>query len=137
MKTIEWEDLELLIDKIEDELKGNTQFKYIYGIPRGGLILAVMLSHRLDLEFIQKLPTNHTQDILDSILIVDDIIDKGDTVKEYMKKGFNNFVCLHYKPSSNIPVIFSPQIKTDEEWIVYPWEKQMDEERQTTLDEFE
>ena len=122
MNILSWNDVNALVEKVVDELAGNIQFKYIYGIPRGGLVLAVMLSHRLNLEFIQKLPTNYPEELFDEILVVDDIIDKGETAKEYMEKGVKNFVCLHYKASSNIPIVFCPQIKTDDEWILYPWE---------------
>ena len=62
-------------------MKKNTisfkQIKNIYAIPRGGLPLAVSLSHRLNLPIIM----NETE-ISPQTLVVDDIFDSGATLKE-------------------------------------------------------
>jgi len=46
-----WEEFDAAADMIADEIKSKgllKKFTHIYGIPRGGLPLAVALSHRLD-----------------------------------------------------------------------------------------
>ena len=60
----------------------------IYGIPRGGLCLAVALSHKLNIELLKE-PRNN-------ILIVDDIYDSGETLHRYKdfldSKGIDRIV---------------------------------------------
>jgi hypoxanthine phosphoribosyltransferase len=133
MKYIPWNDIDNLIGKIVKRFEKDTTYKYVYGIPRGGLVLAVTLSHHLSLEFLQTLPLNNPE-MMEETLVVDDIIDKGDTAKEFQKKGCKHFVCLHYKPESNFPVAFAAEIKTDDEWILYPWESDKSEQVATRRD---
>ncbi len=92
------------------------KYQYVYGIPRGGLVVAVYLSHRLKLPCLTKLlgPVGST-------LVVDDIADTGKTLKEYKELGFDT-ATIYYKPRSIIkPTYFVKEIK-DTDWIVYPYE---------------
>ena len=50
----------------------------IFGIPRGGLIPAVYLSHALDLPMVAEVKDART-------LVVDDIADEGKTLKKFNK----------------------------------------------------
>ena len=52
------------------------KFKSIFGIPRGGLVLAVKLSHLLDIPLVLN-----REDITGHTLIVDDIADSGGTLE--------------------------------------------------------
>jgi GTP cyclohydrolase I len=54
--------------------KSDFHFKNIYGIPRGGVLVALELAHHLDLPLTEK-PDDFT-------LIVDDLIDSGETLRE-------------------------------------------------------
>lgn len=86
----------------------------IYGVPRGGLILAVRLSHLLKLPMILD-PKNITK----RTLIVDDISDSGKTL--YKVKD-NCIVTLFWHPLT----ITKPNITIREKktkWIIFPWEK--------------
>ena len=86
------------------------------GLPRGGLVPSVILSHKLNLPLVQKISQN--------TLIVDDICDSGNTfVKIYKKHPNLKFVCLHFKPHTSIfnPTLYSQEV--GDEWIVYPWEE--------------
>ena len=60
---------------IEEMVFNSTHFKNIYGIPRGGLPLAVKLSYLLNLPMILD-PNNITK----STIICDDISDTGKTL---------------------------------------------------------
>ena len=87
----------------------------IKGMPRGGLIPAVMLSHQLNIPLLgSNIPPSETT------LVVDDICDSGQTLKFY---DFCPTAVLHYKKTA----IFKPTFYTDEvkedEWQIYPWEK--------------
>ena len=44
---VSWEDIELDVEKIVAQV---SDVDYVVGIPRGGLIIAVMISHRLDIK---------------------------------------------------------------------------------------
>jgi hypoxanthine phosphoribosyltransferase len=83
------------------------------GLPRGGLIPAVMLSHKLNLPLVY-FPLENT-------LIVDDICDTG---KTFERINANYFACLHYKPhtSSFKPTIWAKSHEGNE-WVIYPWER--------------
>lgn len=114
---ISWSEINTYVNLLVDKIK-NSKFKFsrIYAIPRGGLVLGVMLSHRLGLPLIIE------QDGQKDTLIVDEIWDTGKTAIEYCKKG-QKFACIHFKPLAN---------KTDKKpdfycaeanaWINYPWE---------------
>src|SRR3990167_1516754 len=71
-----WSDIDYLVDKLEVKInKEKLVFNSIYGVPRGGLVVAVMLSHRLNLPIVEAKGINK------NTLIVDDICDKGLTLK--------------------------------------------------------
>lgn len=103
----------------------NIKFDYIYGIPRGGLPIAVQISHYLNIPLIFELTK---LDDNKYYLIVDDIIDTGKTVLNLLKeiKNCNYITCsLFFKPKRSI---FRPDlyiIETDN-WIEFPWEPEND-----------
>ena len=85
----------------------------IYGIPRGGLIPAVMLSHATDLPLVQTIGKN--------TLVVDDMTDSGVTMDKM--PGLYTAV-LYHKPhtSSFTPNVWS-KLHEGDEWLIFPWEK--------------
>jgi len=85
--------------------------KNIYGVPRGGLILAIHLSHLLDLP-LSLFPTKDS-------LIVDDISDTGNTLSIF--SGRNPIVTMYYhRQALVIPDIWVYEKK--DKWIQFPWE---------------
>ena len=84
----------------------------VYGIPRGGLCLAVALSHHLKIPLLD-LPQ-------DDCLIVDDIYDSGKTLEKYKNyKNASYFVLI----SKQDPTYFSSFITTkSKEWVIFSWE---------------
>src|SRR3989338_8218035 len=85
----------------------------VWGPPRGGLPLAVMLSHALNFPFLHRPHSKKT-------LIVDDIADTGKTLKRYSGK---NFIATIYYHSQSL---FIPDIwmrRKGRKWIIFPWEK--------------
>ncbi|MEK9175663.1 MAG: phosphoribosyltransferase [Patescibacteria group bacterium] len=92
--------------------KSGRKFDGVYGPARGGLPLAVVISHALNIPFYNKPKTKNT-------LIVDDIADSGKTLKRYSKTHF--IVTLFYHSQSKfIPTIWLHKKGT--EWILFPWE---------------
>jgi hypoxanthine phosphoribosyltransferase len=109
-----WQQFEAAIDILEDCIGPRISKHHltsVYGIPRGGLILAVCLSHRL------KLPL--TDSVQSSTLVVDDIADTGKTLGYY--KG-NITATIHYVKESLFIPSFTVYEKKRGDWIVYPWE---------------
>ena len=116
---ITWEEIEELVDLLAKQITNSEkQIEYIFGLQRGGLIPAVLLSHKLDIPMTQD-PTRQ------NVLIVDDICDSGETFHEFSLTYPNSiFACLHFKPytSSFIPDFAAYKFFSDA-WIVYPWER--------------
>jgi hypothetical protein len=114
---LSWDDIERLTNLLSVKIKmKHFQINSIMGLPRGGLVPSVILSHKLNLPLVQKISQN--------TLIVDDICDSGNTfVKIYKKHPTLRFACLHFKPHTSIfnPSVYSQEVGDD--WIVYPWEE--------------
>ncbi len=120
MKTeISWKDIEDYIDYVTDYYK-DKNISGVYGIPRGGLILAVLISHRLNIPMLMA-PA-------DNCIIVDDICDSGETLLHYKKnssgdKEYNYHITTMFYKDNNLvePELYF--MKKEDKWIVYPWER--------------
>ncbi len=119
---LSWELIDELTDKIATEVSRNyKEIKFIYGIPRGGLIPAVILSHKLGIKLINEV-FSHT-------LIVDDIVDTGETMKIRLTEaniwgGTRNIVTTSLVTRTSAK--FKPNITgmslREDGWVCYPWE---------------
>ena len=88
------------------------EFSGIYGVPRGGLCLAVALSHKLNINLISK-PIKNS-------LIVDDVYETGTTLNAFRNIEGAMFFVLFSKTK---PIWWnSVHISEKSEWIVFPWE---------------
>ena len=124
---VTWDLIDEAVTDIAFNVKNtNKDFKGVYGIPRGGLILAVMLSHKLDLPLIMS------KDELDeNSIIIDDIADTGKTLLDFVEYE-SYVVTIHEHEQSLIKPDYSVIDKGDK-WIVYPWETEDSEEIQDYL----
>ena len=84
----------------------------VMGLPRGGLIPAVIISHELNLPFVLH-PGKNT-------LVVDDINDTGETLS---KAPGAYWATLHHKPTPKFQHNFYAK-EIEDQWIVYPWERE-------------
>ena len=117
---------ECVTDIAEHLIRTRIEFAGVYGIPRGGTILAVMLSHKLDIPFIMDLKDGY------DYIIIDDIVDTGETLKKYKEQHEcrnSYFVTIHEHEQSSVKPDYSVLYKEDK-WIVYPWEIEESEEIQ-------
>jgi len=102
-----------------DIKKSKIQYSALCGIPRGGLMIAVRLSHLLNI----PLTENESLDFMDrTILIVDDVADTGKTLQFYARFGFPT-ATLYWNPESSMQPKFWIKRKSSKEWIVFPWEQ--------------
>ena len=111
MKKLSWIEFEKCIFSISKDCK-NKKFEGVYGFPRGGLCLAVALSHSLALPLLDE-PKNNS-------LIVDDIYDTGYTLEKIKDlKGAE----VHVWISKIKPTWWNAYMYTKEkDWIIFPWE---------------
>ena len=124
---VSWNVIDEAVTDIAFHLKQtNKDFKGIYGIPRGGLILAVMLSHKLDLPLIMS-----KEELDENSIIIDDIADTGKTLWDFLE--YQSYVVTIHKHEKSI---FKPDysvLDKGDKWIVYPWETKDSEEIQDYL----
>lgn len=131
-KYLNWTQLETQVhllcnnitEYIEDETTGLSQpcdvYRGIYGIPRGGLVIAVMMSHILNIPYTDRLQSLYGE----RFLVVDDIADSGETLQQMRAEVFKNaeFATIHYNKDSIFKPNFYVSMKQND-WIVYPWER--------------
>ena len=111
IKNFSWCEFDKSVEYIANKCK-IFEFSGIYGIPRGGLCLAVALSHKLKINLISE-PIKNS-------LIVDDIYETGITLKTFKHIEGAMFFVLFSKVS---PTWWnSVHISEKSEWIVFPWE---------------
>jgi hypoxanthine phosphoribosyltransferase len=117
---IGWTEFLAEIAYLADGLQKDKRFEKIeniYAIPRGGLIIGVILSHRLNIPMIfdgSKI-NKHT-------LVVDDISDTGNTLSNLItdKKALTAVVCQ--KMSSKLKADFFVRYVGEDEWVKFPFE---------------
>lgn len=112
MTFIDWISVAAAVDHCKREYK-DIVFSGVYGVPRGGLCLAVMLSHNMDIPLLAE-PN-------DTCLIVDDVYETGETLASYRHKYPGaEFFTMASKMPFDYGVSFR-QCPADE-WLVFPWE---------------
>ena len=106
-----WSDFDKSVIHIANKCK-SLEFSGIYGVPRGGLCLAVALSHKLKIKLISE-PIKNS-------LIVDDVYETGLTLTTFKEiEGAMFFVLFSkIKPTWWNTVFISKK----NQWIVFPWE---------------
>lgn len=120
---VTWNEVDEFVNEVVQAYHG-APLSGVYGLPRGGLILAVMISNRLRIPMLTA-PCEHC-------LIVDDICDTGESLIHYAKdssaeeKPFWDIITMFYKENElNIhPTIY--KYKKEDKWIVFPWEDKED-----------
>ena len=106
-----WSEFDKSVEYIAHNCK-NLKLSGIYGVPRGGLCLAVALSHKLKIKLISE-PTKNS-------LIVDDIYETGITLNTFKDiEGAKFFVLFSKEKPKWWNTVF---ISQQNEWIVFPWE---------------
>ena len=142
MKNYLYSDFVTDIATLSHTLK-SYEFDAIVAITRGGMMPAQALSHALNIRNVQSIQAisyegkkkSDTITLLDTtqlkgakgVLVVDDIADSGDTLKEvlsHLKSRYSDptfkSCTLFYKPSASIMPDFTCNIAT--EWINFFWE---------------
>tara|TARA_A100001035_G_scaffold108289_1_gene84828 strand:+ start:64 stop:459 length:396 start_codon:yes stop_codon:yes gene_type:complete len=112
-----WNEFDKSVEHIANKCKF-LEFSGIYGVPRGGLCLAVALSHKLKINLLTGPMKNS--------LIVDDVYETGITLKNFKNIEGAMFFVLFSKIR---PTWWnSVHISKKNEWIVFPWENTLNSE---------
>lgn len=120
---LSWEWVDEQINAIGEKLERFPQLEFIAGIPRGGLIPAVMMSHAFDIKYISYSSARMLPgELKKKTLVVDDISDTGLTIKEADKEGFFTATLCLRAGTSTVPTFVGEQVY-DDRWLVFPWEK--------------
>lgn len=105
-----WKEFDQAISHLMRKLIG-VSFDSFYGIPRGGLVVAVALSNHMGKPLLRE-PEIRT-------VIVDDICDTGMTMRRY--SSFTRVVLVAKRCSKRF-VDYYYIIAQENQWIVFPWE---------------
>ena len=142
------------IDAIANSVKAS-DFKpdYIVGIVRGGAVPAVHLSHKLKIPLVAVAWSTRDTSVYGresncwipedlhngkKILVVDDIVDGGDTIRELLADWYTStaglgdlpvdnlrVAAMYYNTSQDVKVDFYHRTidrNEDQRWVVFPWE---------------
>ena len=120
---LSWDDIETLVNQLCKQITENTRtITSVTGLERGGVIPAVLVSHKLNLPYVYSIHPN--------TLVIDDICDTGETLSLILGGVYT--AVLHYKPTAKHRPTFYAQ-EVGDEWIVYPWERKDSEAIQDYL----
>ena len=99
----------------------------IYGVPRGGLPLAVAISHKLNVDVVSKQLSKDMCKLGHNVLWVDDIVDTKKTLIE-SRDQFTHYTSWVSRYA--VDDLFTVHISN--KWVIMPWEvlDQAEEDKQ-------
>lgn len=132
---LSWEEYDNLATLLAKAIAASDEeYRFIYGVPRGGLILATILSHKLNIPmhvsryqlFLEHMENLSLHKLDYKYLIVDDITDSGDTLYSiYGVSKYTKHIATMYKRDTckHTPMYY---VKENKDWIVFPYETDND-----------
>lgn len=120
-RILDWRFIDDAVDRLCTNIKNSeVEFNGVFGLARGGLVPAVMISHRLHIPYMS---IESGDKDYEKILVVDDICDSGHTLQKFKEYAGTIFTAtIHYKSSASCEPDFWYRLASEHEWIVYPWE---------------
>ena len=126
IKKVSWKKIQELVDTlslaIANDEKRIKEYNSIYGIPRNGQIIAVLLSYKTGIPIATEYILN------ENTIIVDDICDSGNTLQNFVSlknhiniKNLDTATLFYRKGSKFIPTYSIEDAK--DKWILMPWEE--------------
>ena len=122
-KVITWDDIDKLISDLSLDIKiADYQIDNIHGVSRGGLIPAVLLSHKLSIPL--------SDSVNENTLIVDDIVNKNNLLEKtlndsnyYLRHNDDIYTAslIKRERSSFEPTFVGLNVEYND-WIIFPWD---------------
>ena len=112
MQQLTWDQFDACVATLAQRWRDRS-FTGLYGVPRGGLCLAVALSHALDRPLLDSPDP--------SCLIVDDVYESGRTLNA-LHAQFPDACFLVWMSKQPLDWWDAAVIVTRDEWLVFPWE---------------
>ncbi len=131
-----WEEYQEIIEYSTQKIKEHDiKFNFVTGIPRGGLVPAVSLSHSLGLDYQDFDMYYEIISIKNTCaLVVDDICHGGKTINNmigrcrdvFSRTGSKIYVLTKNVIYKGEDIWMSGGIVDDDVWIKYPWEQELE-----------
>ncbi|MEI0797663.1 phosphoribosyltransferase [Brachyspira intermedia] len=121
---ITWENIDKAIEVLAKQIEDSKiHYEVIYGLARGGLVPAVMLSHRLKIPMVLNMEEVWRLKVKNkAALIVDDISDTGETLKYFDDQKFDIATLFVREHTSKIKPRYSYKNINHDNWLLFPWE---------------
>lgn len=128
-KDLSWEDIRIRSVGVALWVKNNMSHKglSVYGIPRGGVIPATIVTYLLEnagieARFVQSI-YDLTPNDFRNLIVIDDICDSGDTFKvlKQLAPTAKTATLYHRSDAGFTPDYFDEEIVTTH-WLSFPWE---------------
>ena len=111
MQQLTWAQFDAAVASLTLRLRSSS-FSGVYGVPRGGLCLAVALSHSLQItQLMNPQP---------GCLIVDDVYETGQTLHP-LYATWPDAVFAVWISKSPPEWWIAAEVFTSQEWVVFPW----------------
>ena len=123
---ITWTDIDEAIEVLAKQIEDSKiHYEVIYGLARGGLVPAVMLSHRLKIPMVLNMEEVWRLKVKNkAALIVDDISDTGETLRYFDDQKFDIATLFVREHTSKIKPKYSYKNINHDNWLLFPWETQ-------------
>ncbi|MEB3247515.1 MAG: phosphoribosyltransferase [Synechococcus sp.] len=112
MRVLSWLEFDQAVQGLAERWSA-ASFAGIYGVPRGGLCLAVALSHALERPLLAEPQPD--------ALIVDDVYETGRTL-EVLHARFPTASCAVWVSKRPVQWWDAVVVTDSSEWLLFPWE---------------
>lgn len=106
-----WEDFDRAVEVIAEACDAP---RGVCGVPRGGLILAVALSHAFECPLVNEPGPD--------VLVVDDVVETGAALRAFAPLAPPHRLWTWVSKGSH-PGVRSCMSISEETWVVFPWER--------------
>lgn len=113
-----WAQVEADVDALLDRVTLPTDLTGVYGIPRGGVPVGLMIARRLGLPMVDDATE------AERALVVDDLIDSGRTLEGWLSQAYPCLTVYRKPgaPKTGVPAIDVGATELPDVWTVFPWE---------------
>lgn len=106
----------------------NEPVRFIYGIPRGGMAVAYLIAREFERrhpEWPSPLvcPFEKSTKVESGSLIVDDIVDTGQTMRSSLSKGCSTLSLVVRDAKGGLPGFYGKDMEGANDWVRFPWDE--------------